>query len=457
MVLDAVLCRFIEKSPLTVMAQVLMQKALEPAWIDRLFEEHRKRQYTRELLFSSTVDLMSLVAVGLQPSVHAAAKANKDLPITLTALYNKLNRTETTVMEELIRGSSLRLAEVLDEVGSVKPAIVAGFRLRVLDGNHLPASQKRLGPLRGFRGAALPGQALVVYDPDKGLVVNAVFGEDGHAQERSLMEPILQSAKTGDLWLADRNFCTTAILSGLHRNKAAFVIREHAASPNPEVLGKLKKIGRVETGLVYEQPVQIELADGQIIRLRRVELHLDTPSENGDKVIRLLSNMPKRFSAKKLARLYRRRWSIENMFQRLESVLHSEIRSLGHPKAALFGLAVAMMAYNVLSVVQSVTAKKHGLDDNSDIELSSFFVANEIRIGFAGMLIAVDPSVFEELQNLSIKKIARLLLDIADNVDPHRFRKHLRAPKPKAKKGYVSGGAARKHVATSRVLKNGTV
>jgi len=30
--------------------------------------------------------------------------------------------------------------------------------VRVLDGNKLAASQKRLKPLRGFRGAALPGQ-----------------------------------------------------------------------------------------------------------------------------------------------------------------------------------------------------------------------------------------------------------------------------------------------------------
>src|SRR5437868_6294498 len=94
MVIDAVLSRFIEKSPVTVMAQIALERALPPAWVDALFEEHRQRQYSRELLFSTVVDLMSTVAVGLQPSVHAAAQARDDLPVSLAALYDKINNTE---------------------------------------------------------------------------------------------------------------------------------------------------------------------------------------------------------------------------------------------------------------------------------------------------------------------------------------------------------------------------
>src|SRR5665213_74256 len=65
MVLDAVLARFVEHSPITVMAQMALSRALAPAWLDALFELHRQRQYTRDLLFSSVVDLMAVVAVGL--------------------------------------------------------------------------------------------------------------------------------------------------------------------------------------------------------------------------------------------------------------------------------------------------------------------------------------------------------------------------------------------------------
>ncbi|MEC4720344.1 transposase [Noviherbaspirillum sp. CPCC 100848] len=107
--------------------------------------------------------------------------------------------------------------------------MVPGYKLRIVDGNHLPASEKRLKPLRGFRG-------------------------------------------------------------------------------------------------VHEQAVSIEDDQGKLIRLRRVELYLAHPTEDGDTVIRLLTNLPAwEFSARSVARVYRFRWKIESLFQRLEAVLHSEV------------------------------------------------------------------------------------------------------------------------------------
>ena len=75
MILSRVLERFQKKSAITVMAQLGLARALDAKWIDKLFAEHSTSQYTRELLFSTMVDLMSLVSLGLSPSVHAAAKS----------------------------------------------------------------------------------------------------------------------------------------------------------------------------------------------------------------------------------------------------------------------------------------------------------------------------------------------------------------------------------------------
>jgi hypothetical protein len=60
---DEVFKRFAKKSPLAVMAQLVMQQALSPEWLNSLFEQHRERQYTRQLLFSTEVELMALVAL----------------------------------------------------------------------------------------------------------------------------------------------------------------------------------------------------------------------------------------------------------------------------------------------------------------------------------------------------------------------------------------------------------
>lgn len=55
-------------------------------------QNHIKNQYTRELLFSSIVDLMSLVVCGIYPSVNAETLAKaSSLNVSRTAVYGKLN------------------------------------------------------------------------------------------------------------------------------------------------------------------------------------------------------------------------------------------------------------------------------------------------------------------------------------------------------------------------------
>jgi IS4 transposase len=326
---------------------------LDRNWIDAVFEEHRRSQYTRELLFSSVVEIMSVVAMGLRPSLNAAAKAYAGLPVSITALYGKINHTDPHVIRALVQGSSDRLEPVLHAMNPSRAATVEGYRLRIIDGNHLPASEKRLKPLRQFRGAALPGYSLVVYDPDSGMVVDLLPCEDGHAQERACMAPILERARPGELWIADRNFSTRTILGGWHRHGSAFIVREHGATPNPTVCSELRPCGRIETGLVSEQLVSIRTEHGETVMLRRVELQLDKPTDDGETFIRLLTNLPESdFSAGDIALLYRRRWRIENMFQRLEAALNSEITALGYPRAALLAFGVAILAHNVLTLIE---------------------------------------------------------------------------------------------------------
>ena len=203
MVWSAVLERFERHAPASVMARIALERALPAGWVDEVFETHREHQYARELLFSTVVELMTLVCLGLRPSLHAAARQMPSLPVSLASLYDKVNHTEPAILRALVRGSAERLAPVLATLN--RPASLPGWRLRVLDGNHLPGSEKRLAPLRGHRGAALPGQSLVVYGPDLGLVVDMVAHEDAHASERAAVTPLLDSAEPGDLWIAAKS------------------------------------------------------------------------------------------------------------------------------------------------------------------------------------------------------------------------------------------------------------
>ena len=122
-------------------------------------------------------------------------------------------------------------------------------------------------------------------------------------------------------------------------------------------------------------------------------------------------------------------------------MLNSEIRSLSQPRAALLAFGVAALAYNVLSVIATAVRIRHELD-SSDIELSPYYLASEIRATYD-----VHPPA----------QLARTLLKIATHVDPRAMRKHARGPKAPKKKGYVAGCVARRHVSTARVIKAGRV
>lgn len=449
--------RFVEQSPVTVMARVVLEQAISAEWIDSVFEKHRQRQYTRELLFSTVVELMMMVVLGVRRSVHAAAKKAADLPVSLTALYNKLDKTEPGVMRALVQGSAERLAPVMTQVRANRAPLVPDYRIRIVDGNHLPASDKRLAVLRDWRGAALPGQSLVVFDPDQDLVVDLEPCEDGHMQERLLMRAIQDTARAGEIWIADRNFCTRPILGALAERGASFLIREHEANARPTPRGLLSRVGRVETGIVYEQPVELTLASGQKLQLRRIELRLDKPTQDGDTYIRLLTNVPgEHLDACEAACVYQKRWTIEGLFQRLESALHSEIRTLGYPPAALLAFTVAVVAYNVLSVLQAAIEASHDLDSQG-VEISSYQLAEEVQSAYRGMMVAIPPSYWERFERQSPRELAQTLMQLAAHVEPKRFRKHRRKPKVKRNQGYAPRAAVQRHVATARVLRDGGI
>ena len=158
------------------------------------------------------------------------------------------------------------------------------------------------------------------------LVADVVLCEDGHAQERSMTAAILEMVQPGDLWIKDRNFCTTAFLFGIARRGGSFVTRQHGSTLSWQTVGERVSQGRCETGAVFEQTVRLSNDDGELLFVRRITVELDQPTRDGDRTIHILTNLPATAAdAVKVAELYRRRWTLETAFQELEASLHGEI------------------------------------------------------------------------------------------------------------------------------------
>jgi IS4 transposase len=450
MLLGEVFDRFAAESPVSVMARAAFEHALPAAAVDDLFAEHAERQYTRELLFSQLVDLMGLVVCRVQPSLNAAIrKRAADLGVTRKAVYAKVARTEPALGSALVRHTAARLAPVVAALGPAAEHRVPGFRVRVIDGSHLPGTEHRLRPLRRTRAGALPGQAVVLYDPDAGLVVDAIPCEDGHAQERSLTPAILAWAEPGVAWVGDRNFCTTRLLAGTAGRGGCFVVRQHGLTLTEFGTGERVACGRTDTGAVFEEAVRVSDGAGGELAIRRVTVVLDSPTRDGDREIRILTNLPADVMAARVAELYRGRWSVEAAFGELAAALHGEVAGLGYPRAALFAFAVALCAYNVLAVVKAGIRSAHGAAVEPGV--SGYHVANEVAGASRGLLIAIPAAEWAVFAQVSATGMARVLAALAGQVRVAEFVVSPRGPKkPRPRRESARGTG---HVATARVLK----
>jgi IS4 transposase len=127
------------------------------------------------------------------------------------------------------------------------------------------------------------------------------------------------------------------------------------------VVTTLRAVGRIATGHVAEQRVPVQDAQGGTHLLRRIRVKLDQPTRDGDRVLVILTTLPlRKASAKRVARLYRTRWTLETAFQHREASFQSEMNTLGSPKAARFGFCFALVAYNMVAGVLAALRSVHG-------------------------------------------------------------------------------------------------
>ena len=449
MILGDVVERFEKQAPMCVMARAALENVLAESRLNAMFEAVAERGRNKTLMFSTVADIMGLVACRIHPSVHAAYQSkSEEIGVTAKALYDKLQRVEGGVSRQMVRETASHMAQIIDKTKGALPALLRGYRVKIVDGNHLRRTQRRIQELSKLNAAPLPGHCAVVLDPRLKLVIDAIPCEDGHAQERTLLPELLETVERGDLWIADRNFCTVDFLLGIDERSAYFVIRQHGNLPYV-LVGRRRKVGRCQTGTVYEQSMLILGAEGQEVKIRRVTIKLDSPTRDGDTEIHLLTNLPHRIGSLKIGELYQKRWTIETAFGEVAQNLEGEIETLGYPRAALFAFCMALVAYNLLSVLRAALRAAHGVDTIEE-GLSIYYVCDEVAATHRGMLVAVPEDYWQAAYaNLTPTQLARELVRIARLANLSRYRKHKRGPKKPTKN---QNKKRRNHVSTARVL-----
>ena len=440
---------FLKETPLCVMARATLERLFQPQQLDALFRDTAEKQYQKELLFSQLVELMTSVVLRVNESVHDAYRKRAGLlPVSDQAVYDKLRCMEPAVSAALVAHSADRVGAVIDALGARLEPWLAGYRVKVIDGNHLSGTQRRPRVLRDTWATPLPGTALAVYEQERDVVTQVFLTADGHAQERSLLGAVLDSVQAGDLWIADRNFCTRGFLFGLTRADAAFVLRQHGNLPF-SLRGERRVCGRTDGGVVYEQAMELTSEDATLAA-RRITLVLDKPTRDGDADIHIVTNLPQEIAGTAVAELYRKRWTIEKRFYEVTQTLDCEPNTLAYPKAALFAFCLALMTSNAVALLRASLRAAHG--EQAVAEMSSHYMASEVRQTYRGMMVALPPPLWTGFAALSASGLAETLRHMAEQVRPAFYRKARRGPKkPRPPRDKYKG---KPHVSTQRLLDN---
>ena len=444
---------FIEQPPAAVAIRAVLQRLLPAERLDRLFNDTAEEQYEKKLLFSTVMHLMLHVTQKNSPSLRQAYLSHRnEIPATLSAVYQKINNLEPNLCAELVRYSAKRLRPVLSSIDALREPLVKGFRTRIVDGNHFSGTQHRLVGTREDQAAPLPGFALAVYDPQSEMVVDMIPCDDGHAQERALLGELAELVEPNDLWIADRNFCTIDYLFSIHRRKGFFLIRHHGGLQSWEPLGEQAFVGTTETGDIYEQQIEIKHADGGVMQLRRITVHLYEKTRDGETEIHILTNMGKKsLPSVRGSEVYRNRWDVEGMFLELTLSLRCEIDTLAYPNAALFAFSLAVLAYNAVSLVRGTLRCVHGAEFVEQ-KLSWYHLCVETSSVWRGMEVAIPPKEWSRrIDVLSDREFGSVLLKLCRRIDVSRYPKSHRGPKKKVVKKF---DPAVKHVSTAQVLKD---
>lgn len=446
---DPMFLLFSKDRPIAVLAQMSLRYLLDDIVLQQVFDTHAQTQRDENIPFPALSRMLANVVLSREPSVNSSIlKMKLELKASHQAVYKKLQRVETTTSRGLVLGSFERVVDLHKEFGRRPSNDVAGYETRILDGNHLAATEHRLKETRDSTAAPLPGKTLVVFSPRYNAIVDCFPIEDGHAQERSELDAVLKIVRRKQLWIADRNFCTLKFLYGLVKAGAAFAIRQHGQVHGTPV-GKPRRVGKTKDTVVYEQKFQLPKFEGEVLTIRRVIVKLRQPTRDGDRELSILTNLPKEDAdALMVAEQYRKRWRIETVMQRLTDALRCEIRPLCYPKAALFGFSLALVMYNALSIVLAAIDAAHGPASSDGV--SYYRMALEIAQASDGMLIVLPPSRWAELAELSITELASQMERIARGIELSHYAKTSRGPKKtKAKPTHKRRNV---HVSTKKLL-----
>lgn len=391
----------------------------QESFLGDVFEAHRGRSYERELSFADIVAVLTDALLEHEGSGHRAlqqAQTDDELDASLAAWYGKLRRIPESLSQGFLLKSTQRLLGILPVTQSEVPKCLRQFEVLAMDGKKIKKAAKRLKPTRGFRGSVLGGKVLVALDIRTRVAVAMSSHEDGEKNDCPLVAPLLEQleglSKHKSVTIWDSQFCDLKVPAELEKKGLHYVIRYHPKVTFTRDSGHAITTGRDADGRWYvDERGWLGLEKDKRRRyVRRITL-----KRAGEEAIIVVTDLLDEtlYPATELLALYRMRWNIENVFQRITEVFHLRHLISSSPKGTIFQCAFCLVLYNLMELERSYIARAQKLKPEQISMENLFYSAHRQLIGWTEMLPAAWTVTYFAKPLTAQKVVARLheLLD----------------------------------------------
>src|SRR5208283_4616865 len=345
--------------PLAEAAYRLLDYVTHEEFLHEVFAHYRGRSYTKIIDFPLLVHLIADALLEHQGSGHKSFRKARGaglLTTSLKAAYAKLARLPLGLSQGFLAEASQRLHEVCPPVDAVAlPPSLAGMTVLVVDGKKITHVAPRLKCLPGVRGQVLSAKVAVALLMRTGLAVALSAHPDGEAGDAPLVPDLLAQtrARTGGprLWVEDRLYCDLQQPRLAQEGGDHYLIRYSAKVSFEQDLARPARVGQDDEGRRYREEWGWLGGAGNPRGhyVRRITLYRPHDQDDVILVTDLLESDC--YPAVDLLLVYRHRWGIENVFQRITEVFHLRTLIGGSPQAGVFQAAFCLLLYNVISVL----------------------------------------------------------------------------------------------------------
>lgn len=378
--MDAMDAKAWQRVPLAEAVLTLWRFVADDGRLEKLFDQHRGRCYTKVLEFRTLVQLVNDALVMYRGSGRESfdrAAESGELPVSVRAAFGKLARLPLEVSEAFLAEGTCRLLEVA--AGTKRrdlPPSLREFRVVILDGKAIKGVAKRLKALRGRSGGVLGGRALVAMDFQYGQAVDMCTDPDGDANDVKFVPrlvPRLRERIPGPrLWMADRQFADTIQTGHFAQGGDHFLVRYNKKVPFYQDPTRPARQGQDASGRTY---VEDWGWIGKPASKRRRAVRRISLKRPGEEDVVLLTDLldAEKYPALELLTLYSQRWGIEQMFQKVTEVFHLAKLIGGTPQATVFQFAFCLLLYNMIQAVRGTIAARVDRDPET-ISLEKLFI-----------------------------------------------------------------------------------